>query len=123
MYYYGFDNSCGVGTRSAFEPSKRMGVLHVFSTRAARDSWVASETVSGRRRREALTASEARPYLIDAACAYRQYSPLARYNTKADVAASGVSWMVSVISEGIHRREELEGADGIERRVSAYVHD
>lgn len=121
MYYYGFDNSCGVGTRSAFEPSKRMGVLHVFTTRAARDSWVASETVSGRRRREALTSGEARPYLINAACIYKQYTRHC-WNcfTKSDVAAKGVDWMVQVIADGIQTRDELEG---VGRREVADVHD
>lgn len=89
MHYYAFDNRYGVGMRDADDLS-RIGYLHIFESRSDRDAWVDADVWDGNYRREAITAREALPYLVESACSITCEFP-------GEVRARGVDWMVGAI--------------------------
>lgn len=58
MYHYAFYNRYGNGTQDA-EDASRVGVLHVFASRARRDAWVAADEFDCDWHRETIDSKEA----------------------------------------------------------------
>lgn len=58
MYHYAFYNRYGNGARDA-EDASRVGVLHVFASRAGRDAWVAADDFDCDWHREKIDSKEA----------------------------------------------------------------
>lgn len=58
-HYYGFYNIDGNRTRHA-DDGKRIGILHIFASKKARDQWVDDDVFDNDWHREAVTAAEAR---------------------------------------------------------------
>ena len=62
--FYGFVNTYGIGTRH-IDNNERVGTVMVFNTPSARDQWVRLDLLrDGRRRRESITAKEARREMV-----------------------------------------------------------
>ena len=61
--YYGFYNSYGIGMRRV--GGGRIGCVEVFETKSDRDAWIAADEFDGNWRREAITSTEARRYMLD----------------------------------------------------------
>lgn len=58
MYHYAFYNRYGNGARDA-EDASRVGILHVFDFRDARDAWVAADEFDRDWHREKIDSKEA----------------------------------------------------------------
>lgn len=58
MYHYAFYNRYGNGARDG-EDASRIGILHVFASRAHRDAWVAADEFDCDWHREMIDSKEA----------------------------------------------------------------
>lgn len=58
MYHYAFYNRYGNGAQDA-EDASRIGILHVFASRARRDAWVAADEFDCDWHREMIDSKEA----------------------------------------------------------------
>ena len=72
MHYYAFDNRYGIGTVDS--DGDRIGTLHAFSSKAARDAWVDDEVWDGDYRREPISGKEAHA-VLEYAARHTLYDP------------------------------------------------